>query len=127
MRVTPPSQPWHPPPAPLSPPTRPRPSAVDTAVTTALALVTLLAAVASFAFSGYFELATDNCGRDCGRPWVALAYLVTWGGLVVAALVAALGIAVAARRARPMWIWPALATILVFGSFAAGLALSGIA
>lgn len=123
MRVTPPNEPWHPP----LPPPRPRRSAVDATATVVLVVVTLLAAVASFAFSGYFEITTDNCGRNCGMPWVALAYLVTWGGLVVAVLMAALGIAFAVRRARPMWIWPALATTMVFGSFAAGLMLSGMA
>lgn len=122
MPVTPPSQPWY----PAHPPPRRRRSALDVVATTTLIVVLLLAAVASFAFSGYFEMATDMCGRDCGQPWVSLAYLVTWGGLVVALVMAVLGIVVAARRATPMWIWPALAVLLVFGSFAAGMMLSSL-
>jgi len=101
--------------------------AVDTVATVILVLVLLLVAAASFALSGYFEMATDTCGRDCGKPWVPLAYLVTWGGLVVAVGTAATGIVVAVRRAALMWIWPALAILLVFGSFGAGIALSSLA
>lgn len=95
--------------------------------TAILAALTLPVALASFAFSGYFELATDTCGRDCGRPWVALAYLVAWGGLVVALAVAVVGIVVAARRMTLMWIWPALAILLMLGSFFAGVMLSSLA
>ena len=38
----------------------------------------------------------------------------------------AVGIVVAARRVTVMWIWPALAILLVFGSFAAGMMLSSL-
>ena len=123
MRVTPPNEPWH----PGFPSSVPRRSALDTVATAILAVFTLLAAVASFALSGYVEMATDTCGRDCGQPWVALAYLVAWGGLVVAVAVMAVGIVVAARRVTVMWIWPALAALLVFGSFFAGMMLSSLA
>ena len=50
-------------------------------------------------FSFFFVMATDSCGpRHCDYDALGAAYLVTWGGIGLAILVAAVGIIVAAIR-----------------------------
>ena len=83
-------------------------------------------AAASVVFSGFFVMATDSCGwHECDESRLGWAYGWTWGGVVVAALVALVGIVVANRRGRPMWVWPAVALVVVIGTFAIGVHVAG--
>lgn len=102
-----------------------RRSARDTAATVIAAALALLAAAVSLALSPFFVMATDACGSDdCDFSRLTLAYVVTWGGIGLAAVVAIVGMVRAARRGTPMWKWPALALLLVVVTFAAGGLLS---
>jgi len=70
-------------------------------------------------------MATDSCGtNDCDESKIAWAYVVTWGGVALAVIVAVAGMVIAARRGTAMWIWPALALLLVVAAFAGGFALA---
>lgn len=88
-----------------------RRSAPDVVATVVLSVLTTLIAAASVVFSGFFVMATDSCGwHECDESRLGWAYGWTWGGVVVAALVALVGIVVANRRGGPCgcgrrWRW----------------------
>ena len=104
---------------------RPAADRVATVVLTALAL---LATVVSLFFSPFFVMATDSCGHtDCRDSLITWAYVVTWGGVAVAAVVALGGMIAAARRHTRMWVWPALALLLVVVTFVIGAQLASSA
>ena len=93
-----------------------------------LATLTVLATLVSLFFSPFFVMATDSCGHDdCRDALVTWAYAVTWGGVAVAAVVAVVGMIVAARRRTAMWVWPALALLLVVATFVGGAVLASSA
>ena len=93
----------------------------DTLATAALGALAALAAAGAVLFSPFFVMATDSCGSDnCDMSRITMAYVVTWGGVVFAAVIAVLGIVRASRRHRPMWPWPIAALVVVVGSFALG-------
>ncbi len=87
-----------------------------------------LAAVAgfgSFAFSWFFVMATDSCGPDnCHESRLWMAYVLTWGGIAIAVIVAVAGMIRAARRGTALWVWPALAVLLIGLTWAGGAALA---
>ena len=93
-----------------------------------LTVLAVLAGLVSAVFSPFFVMATDACGPDdCRDSLVTWAYAVTWGGLALAALAGVVGMVVAGRRKTTMWIWPALALVLVIVTFAVGAQLAGSA
>ncbi|MGB6515353.1 MAG: hypothetical protein WBF57_20710 [Mycobacterium sp.] len=99
---------------PYPPVYRPRRhSVVDITITSIVSAVARIAALGSLWFSLFFAMATDSCGEQCNYAALSAAYLVTWGGVAVAVIVAAAGIIVAAVRGRMMWIWPTLALVLI--------------
>ena len=83
-----------------------------------------IAAVGSLWFSLFFAMATDSCGEQCNYTALTAAYLVAWGGVAVAVVVAAAGIVVAAVRGRVMWIWPTLALLLIVAALLIGMLLA---
>lgn len=90
-----------------------------------MSALAVLAALASVGFSPFFVMATDACGPDnCDESKLTWAYVVTWGGVAVAVVVALAGLVRAARRGTTMWIWPALALVVVGATFACGFALA---
>lgn len=103
-------------------------SAADRLATIVTGVLAVLAGMGSLFFSPFFVMATDSCGHDdCRDSLVAWAYVVTWGGLALAAVTAVAGMVVAARRRSVMWVWPALALVLVVVTFAIGAQLASSA
>ncbi|MBU3705767.1 MAG: hypothetical protein FGM50_03675 [Mycobacterium sp.] len=98
---------------------------LDRAAAVTLSVVATLAGLGSVAFSLFFVMATDSCGPDnCSGSRLVLSYVVTWGGVAMAGVVAIAGMVAAARRGMPLWVWPLLALVLVAATFAAGAALA---
>lgn len=98
-----------------------RRSGLDTAATAIFSALAALAALASLWFSLFFVMATDSCGPDNFRPHrLALAYVMTWGGIGIAGVIALVGMIAASRRAAMMWVWPALALLVVIATLAGG-------
>jgi hypothetical protein len=101
-------------------------STADTIATVVLLVLDAAAAVVSLWFSLFFTMATDPCGPDnCNTAAISWAYLVTWGGIGVAGVIAIAGTAIAAKRRRVMWVWPAAALVLVVVAIVAGVLSAG--
>jgi uncharacterized BrkB/YihY/UPF0761 family membrane protein len=119
-----------PPDAPSDTPSEPAPhrSPADRVASVIAAALALLAAAASLFFSPFFVMTTDACGHDdCRDPLVTWAYVVTWTGVGLAAVVGIGGMLLAARRRTVMWVWPALALLLVVATFVIGAQLASAA
>jgi len=100
-------------------------SPVDRVVSVVLCVLAVLAAVGSVLSSFFFVMATDSCGTDdCDFSRITWAYAVTWGGVGLALLIALIGLIVAARRGTVMWVWPALALVVVIAALAGGAQLA---
>ena len=105
-------------------PEHPR-SAGDTLATVVIGVLAVLAAVVSVGISPFFVMTTDACGPDnCHLSLLTLAYVVTWGGIAVAALVGVIGAVRAARRGPRTWVWAATALAIVVASFGIGALLA---
>jgi uncharacterized membrane protein len=85
----------------------------DTVATVIMFVLAAIAGVLSVSFSFFFAMATDSCSDNCNTSALDWAYLVTWGGVGLAALIAVGGIIVAASRKRVMWVWPTAALVLI--------------
>ena len=83
-----------------------------------------VAGLFSLWYSLFFAMATDSCGENCNTTALDWAYVVTWGGIATAAIVAILGTIVAAARGRLMWIWPTLALVLIVVAIVTGVLLA---
>jgi len=83
-----------------------------------------IAALGTLGFSFFFAMATDSCGEQCNYSALNAAYLVTWGGVAVAVIVAASGVIVAAVRGWMMWIWPTLALVVIVVALVIGVLLA---
>ncbi len=102
-----------------------RRSGLDTAATAIFSALAGLAALASLWFSLFFVMATDSCGpNNCNQSRLVLAYIVAWGGIGVAGVIALVGMVAASRRGAVMWVWPALALLLVVATLAGGAGLA---
>jgi hypothetical protein len=89
-------------------------SKTDTVATIILFVIAAIAGVLSVAYSFVFAMATDACsGHTCDTSALDWAYVVTWGGVGVAALVAIGGVVIAVARNRVMWVWPTAALVLI--------------
>jgi hypothetical protein len=100
-------------------------SRTDTVATIILFVVAAIAGALSVAYSFVFAMATDACsGHTCDTSALDWAYLVTWGGIGVAAIVAIGGVIVAAARNRVMWVWPTAALVLIIVSVVIGAQLA---
>lgn len=98
-----------------------RRTAGDTIATVVLAVLAVLAAIAAVLISPFFVMATDACGPDnCDMSELTMAYVMTWGGVALAALLGVIGTVRAARRHTTLWHWPAAALALVIAGFAIG-------
>lgn len=103
--------------APPPPPPAVRRSTADT-VATAL-LMALLVAVGGFAalWTLFGMMATDRCSPGpndpCNDALIGVAYLVGWGGLALAGILALTGTIRASRKAQPMFVWPLMGLLLV--------------
>jgi len=61
--------------------------------------------------SGFAVMATDGCGgtpERCDYGLINTSYVITWGGIAAALLIAVIGIAIAAAKRTPMYIWPSV-------------------
>lgn len=104
---------------------RPPRSAWDRGIAVLLTALAAIAAMGSVASSLFFVMATDSCGPDnCHEYRLWLGYAVTWGGVALAVIGAIVGMAAAARRGTVLWIWPALAVVLIGATWAGGAALA---
>jgi hypothetical protein len=89
-------------------------------------VILVLAAVTaslSLVFSLFFGMATD-AWRQLQHGAARLGYPVTWGGVAIATIVAIGGVVVAAGRGRIMWVWPAIALVLIAVTFVIGAELA---
>lgn len=101
-------------------------STADIIATVVLLVLAAAAAFASLWVSLFFAMATDPCGPDnCDTARITWAYVVSWGGVGVAAVIAIVGTAVAAARKRVMWVWPTAALVLIVVAIVAGVLLAG--
>jgi hypothetical protein len=101
-----------------------RHSVVDITLTSILSALAALAAMAAVGFSFFFVMAADSCNEHCDAGALNGAYAVTWGGVTVAVLVGVSGVIVTAVRGWLMWIWPALALLLILVALAVGVHLA---
>jgi hypothetical protein len=101
-------------------------STADVIATCVTLVLAAAAGALSFSFSPFFVMATDSCGNDnCDTAAVSWAYVVTWGGLGLAVVVAIGGTLFAAVRQRRMWVWPTAALALIVVTFIIGSLLAG--
>ncbi len=101
------------------PPAR-RHSTFDNLATVVAFLLAFAAGTVSLYWSFFFAMASDACSTHCNEAFIGWAYLITWGGIAAAAIVAFAGVTVASKRGRPMWIWPSLALVTIIAAFVAG-------
>src|ERR1700756_3515823 len=101
-----------------------RHSAADITLTSILSVVAALAAFGTVGFSFFFVMAADSCNEHCAYDALNAAYIVTWGGVGVAVLLGVVGVIVAAVRGWLMWIWPALALLLILVALGIGVHLA---
>src|SRR5271156_4027594 len=99
-----------------------RHSVVDITLTSILSVVAALAALGTVGFSFFFVMAADSCDERCAYEALDAAYAVTWVG--VAILIGVSGVIVAAVRGWLMWIWPALALLLILVALGIGVHLA---
>ncbi|SPM32426.1 hypothetical protein BN1232_01573 [Mycobacterium rhizamassiliense] len=107
--------------------TTPRQRSTADIIATIVAFVLAVAVgVLSLSFSPLFVMATDPCSNNnCDTTALTWAYVVAWGGLAVAAIVAIGGTVFAAIRQRVMWVWPAAGLALIAVTFIIGTLLAG--
>ncbi len=116
-----PKQPWVASPCPYGPanaPTAPTPrhSTGDAVATALVFFIAVAAGAASLFWSLFFAMAADACDVQCNEALIGWAYLITWGGIAVAAIVAVVGVIVAFRRGRRMWVWPTLGLAIIIAA-----------
>lgn len=117
--------PYYPAPYPTPYPTYPpRPSRPvwDIVVTVVLGVLLLGACALGALYSMFAVMATAVCsGTDrCNFDLVNTAYLVAWGGIGVALLVALVGGCIAAARRRIVVGWPMLGWVIFLTTYIAG-------
>ncbi len=100
-----------------------RHSTTDIVVTVIVFAVAALAGLGLIWGSFFFALAADSCQSPCDGSPITWAYLVTWGGTAIAAVIAVVGVTIAAARGRLMWLWPTLALGLIVVAGGAGVLL----
>ncbi len=93
---------------------------MDVVATVMLSLVALAAAAAVLFTSPFLMMATDAADRKPRMSALGLAFALTWGGVAVGMIGAAIGIVRAARQDTAMWIWPTMAIALIGVCFALG-------
>lgn len=101
-----------------------RHSVVEITLTSILSLLAGLAAAGTVGFSFFFVMAADSCNQHCDTGALKAAYAVTWGGVGIAVVIGVSGVIVAAVRGWRMWIWPALALLLILGALGTGVHLA---
>lgn len=100
-------------------------SSADTIATVILFVLAAIAGTLSVSFSFFFAMATDSCAPNtCDTSALDWAYVVTWGGVGIAAVLAVGGVIVAASRRRVMWVWPAAALVLIVVAVVTGALLA---
>lgn len=120
------------PPAPAHPgPSQQHRRTTDIVATAILGAVQIVVTMFALLWSLLFPMAADVCSSsndDCVDDVLgALIYPVTWGGIVLGAATAVLGVTFAVIRRRLMFVWPLLGIALVIGATAAGLFLTDAA
>jgi hypothetical protein len=108
---------------PYSPPRRR--STADIVATSVVLVIAAATGVLSLAFSMFFPMATDACADDCNTSLIGWAYLMTWGGVGIAAIVAVGGTVIAAACRRVMWVWPTVALVLIIVTVVIAVGLVG--
>lgn len=109
----------------MDPAPQPPHSTADRTATVVGAVLAVLAGVGSVLISPFFVMTTDACSADnCHFALLNWAYVVTWGGVALAAVIAVVGVVRAARRGTVMWIWPVVAVALIALTFGLGFLLA---
>ena len=93
---------------------------IDIVATVVVGIGMLLAAGAALFASPFLVMSTDSAEENADLKPLGMAYVVTWGGVAIGVFGAALGMFVAARHGRLMWIWPALGILVIGAGFALG-------
>lgn len=93
---------------------------IDLVATMVVGIGTLLAAGAALVTSPFLLMATDSADEKADLKPLGWAYAVTWGGVAVGVIGAAVGVFAAARNGQLMWIWPALGILVIGAGFAMG-------
>ncbi|BDB43480.1 MULTISPECIES: hypothetical protein [Mycobacterium] len=115
----------------------PRRSSTDVGATVVLSIAQAVASAVAVVSAAALMLwlMMPICSDNCDSPQVdhfvhqtLTAAAVAGGGVVVALLLAGTGIAVAAARRSPMWIWPAagLGIVLVTYGVSVGVWMAGL-
>lgn len=100
-------------------------SVTDLVLTPVLLVTLLLACAGGSVYSGFAVMATDGCGgtpERCDYGLINTSYVLTWGGIAAALLIAVVGLAVAAAKRTPMFVWPSVGlavfvSAMVIGAF----------
>jgi uncharacterized membrane protein len=101
-------------------------STADVIATGVALVLAVIAGVLAVSSSVFYPMAADPCGSDnCNTQAISVAYVVTWGGVAVAAIVAIGGTLFAALRRRVMWVWPTAALVLIVVTVVTGVLLAG--
>ena len=98
-------------------------STADLVLTPLFGIGLLLACAAGFVYSGFAAMATDGCGgtpERCDYGLINTAYVVAWGGIAAALLVAVVGIVIAAVRRGTMFIWPLVGGVIFVAGMVGG-------
>jgi hypothetical protein len=119
--MTTPQHPDFSPPHPVGPGFGPvqapkRHSTIDIIVTLLMFVLAVPAGFLSFFFSAFWTM--NDC-ETCNPP-IGWALLAAWGGIAVGAVIAGLGVLVAAVRGKVMWIWPTVALGLIVVGYVTG-------
>jgi hypothetical protein len=93
-----------------------RHSTIDIIVTLLMLVLAVPAGFFSFFFSAFWTM--NDC-ETCNPP-IGWALLAAWGGIAVGAVIAGLGVLVAAVRGKVMWIWPTVALGLIVVGYVTG-------
>jgi hypothetical protein len=105
------------------PPQRKAFSVTDLVLTPVLIATLLLACAGGFVYSGFAVMATDGCGgtpERCDYGLINTSYVITLGGIAAAVLIAVIGIAIAAAKRTPMYIWPSVGLAILVAAMVIG-------
>ncbi|HEX3284831.1 MAG TPA: hypothetical protein VHT50_09285 [Mycobacterium sp.] len=105
------------------PPQRTSFSVTDLVLTPVLIATLLLACAGGFVYSGFAVMATDGCGgtpERCDYGLINTSYVITLGGIAAALLIAVIGIAIAAAKRTPMYIWPSVGLAILVAAMVIG-------
>lgn len=107
------------------PPRSPRPprtrTYVDAAATAVLSIALLVLVWWAFILGGMLQMMTGHCYDECNLDLALFGTVFAWAGIVVALVMAGIGVVRAHRRGNWMFPWPIGAALLIVVTWFVGL------